>query len=137
MIFMIQIWKQYSWYKYETNIRYSWYKYDIHLHGDETEDEISYKQLDYWVKSTKESIVKGKKLGDNFLLINHSVFCQQPKEQINRILSFVECNISEEVLRNLYKIPKVPSSLGRHKGFDLSIFDKDQINFVKELDFEV
>jgi hypothetical protein len=116
----------------------SWgYKYDIHLNGDETEDEMSYKQLDYWVKSTKESIIKGKKLGDDFLLINHSLFCQQPKEQVDRMLSFVGCDISEEVLRNLYKIPKITSSQGRFKDFDLSIFDKNQIDFVKELGFEV
>lgn len=113
------------------------YKYDIHIRGDETEDEISYMQLDYWIKSTKESIIKGKKLGDNFLIINHSIFCQQPKEYVNRILSFVGLDISGELLGNLYKIPKVPSSLGRYNGFDLGIFDKDQIEFVKGLGFEV
>jgi hypothetical protein len=113
------------------------YKFDVHLQGDESADELAYKQLEYWIQSTKESIDKGEKLGEDFMLINHSLFCQQPREQVDGLLNFVGLEIEAEKLSGLYKIPKVPSSLGRYKNYHIEIFDKAQIDFVKELGFVV
>lgn len=113
------------------------YKYDIHVQGNEKEDEVAYKQLEYWIKSTEESLKKGEKLGDNFLLINHSTFCKSPKEQIDRIIEFSGLAVEEEKLSELYKIPKQTKTIGRYQKHNLDIFDNHQIDFVKQLGFEV
>ncbi|MBQ0798947.1 MAG: sulfotransferase [Porticoccaceae bacterium] len=36
------------------------YKYGIHLDGKETENEVSYKQMEYWMRSTEGAIHKGQ-----------------------------------------------------------------------------
>lgn len=113
------------------------YKYDIHINGKESKDEIAYKQLEYWVKSTQDAIIKGKKLKNKFLIINHSRFCQQPTEQIDRIIEFIGIEVEGDKLNKLYKIPKIPTTLDRYESHNLQIFDKQQIDFVRELGFEL
>ena len=46
------------------------FKYDLTLRGDESEDELAYCQLEYWVRSTKDAVSKAGKIGDNFLVLN-------------------------------------------------------------------
>ncbi|MFT6286568.1 MAG: hypothetical protein ACJA09_001318 [Alcanivorax sp.] len=113
------------------------FKYDIHLDGNEKEDEIAYKQLEYWIKSTEDSMKKGARLGSNFLLISHSRFCNDPHAQVDRIIDFAGLEIKQEKRSELYQIPKQTSTVGRHKKYSVDIFDKRQIDFVRQLDFEV
>lgn len=113
------------------------YRYDIYLDGKETDDEMAYKQLEYWMRSTKDAINKGKKLGDRFLLINHSTFCQRPMEQVDQLIQFLGLEIKRNKLDELYQIPKKPITLGRFKEHDLQMFDKQQIDFVEELGFDL
>ena len=113
------------------------FKYGIVNNGIETQEELAVKQLDYWIASTKDVIKKSKYLGNNFLLVNHTEFWQNPKTQINKILSFASLNISNKKLSDLYKIPEMPDSHDRYKKFDLSIFNNDQLSFVREMGFIV
>ena len=117
---------------------YNWgYKYNICLNGIENEDEVAYNQLVYWIKSTQEVLEKSQALGDNFLLLNHSTFCEKPKEQIKRIIDFLGFEKGREELAQLASIPNTPSTLNRYRHFNIEIFDKEQIEFVKEMDFKV
>ena len=54
------------------------YRYGIHIDDAATEQEIAYRQLEYWIQSTREVIEKGKHLRGDFLLVNHGEFCTQP-----------------------------------------------------------
>lgn len=111
------------------------YKYGVLVDGQESHDEIAYKQMEYWVRSTQDAISKGKNLDNGFLLINHSTFCMKPKEQVDRIIGFLELDVQKSTLKHLYKIPKMSRSLNRYKDHDLNIFDKEQLDFVKEMGF--
>lgn len=113
------------------------YKYDIALTSTESEEELIYKQLSFWIKSTQEAFSVRKALNDNFLLINHTDFCHHPEEQITKILNFLELSVSKEQTAKLYQIPKTPKTLNRYKKYDLGIFDKWQIECVNELGFAV
>lgn len=113
------------------------YKYDIFIEGNETEDEIAYKQLDYWIQSTKEVLEKCQKLGSNFLLLNHSSLCENPKNQIKIIIDFLNLEMDQQKLNTLSEIPKTPDTSGRYKKSNLEIFDKKQIEYVKEMGFEI
>lgn len=110
-------------------------RYGISLVGNESESELAYKQMEYWVRSTKDAIICGKRLDDNFLLLNHSEFCIQPVKEIDRILKFLGLELGEDKLQELYKISKKPLTLDRYKKHNLKIFDKHQLDYVQELGF--
>nr|WP_321465029.1 sulfotransferase [uncultured Desulfobulbus sp.] len=113
------------------------FKYNISLNGNETTDEISYLQLEYWIRSTEDVLKKAKNLGNSFLLINHSKFCDHPEKEVDRILEFLNLKIEHTKLMQLYKIPKKTSTVGRFKKQNIAIFDKRQIDFVRQMGFEV
>lgn len=113
------------------------YKYSILLDGKETQEEIAYKQLEFWVRSTKDALDKGKNIKGGFLLINHSDFCLRPTEQVDQVIQFLELDIGKEKLNELYQVPKKPATLGRFNKNDITIFDKHQIDLIEDLGFEI
>lgn len=113
------------------------WKFDIIINGDENEEELAYKQLKYWIESTKDILNKSKRFQDRFLLINHSQFCNNPNEEIDRLLEFADLEVSKEIREELYKIPKNTGSNNRYKDKDLNIFEESQIDFVQKMGFEI
>ena len=113
------------------------WKYKIDLTGKETKNELAVKQLDYWIESTRDVIAKSKGFENRFLLVKHSDFCSNPKKEIDRILQFCEITISSAKLKELYDIPVTPDSADRYKNYDLNIFSPEQIQFVKEMGFQI
>ncbi|MEM9546795.1 MAG: sulfotransferase [Bacteroidota bacterium] len=113
------------------------WKYQIELNGNETADELAVKQLDYWIESTRDVIASAKGFENRFLMVKHSEFCQNPHKEIDRILQFCEITISPAKLKELYDIPRTPGSTDRYKNYDLNIFSPEQIQFVKEMGFEI
>ncbi|MEP2023595.1 MAG: sulfotransferase [Reichenbachiella sp.] len=113
------------------------WKYDIHLDGTENKSQLAQKQLEYWVQSTKDVLKKSEKFKSRVLILNHSNFCNNPKSEIDAILRFTEIECSEELLNELYKIPKNAGTNNRYKNKDLSIFSSEQLAFVNEMGFEI
>lgn len=113
------------------------WKYEIELIGNETTNELAVKQLDYWIKSTKDVIAKTKGFENRFLMVRHSDFCKSPQQEIDRILEFCKITVSVDKLEELYEIPSTPSSADRYMNYDLGIFTHEQIQFVKEMGFEI
>ena len=113
------------------------WKYQIYLNGNETQNELAVKQLDYWIESTKDVIAKSKGFENRFLMVRHSEFCQSPQKEIDRLLQFCEITVPSVKLKELYEIPSIPSSANRYKNYDLTIFSQEQIQFVQEMGFEV
>lgn len=112
------------------------WKYQIHLNGNETENELAVKQLDYWIESTKDVIAKSKGFESRFLMIKHSEFCQSPQKEIDRILQFCEITVSPVKLKELYNIPRTPDSTDRYKNYNLNIFSPEQLQFVEAMGLE-
>jgi len=113
------------------------YRYGIHAEDDDSEQEIAYKQLEYWIQSTREVIEKGKQLRGDFLLVNHGEFCEGPEAQIDRMLDFIGMDIAPGKRKALYDIPRTPRTAGRYKEHDLGMFDAAQLDFVREMGFDV
>jgi len=65
------------------------WKYGIELSGNEDKNQIATKQLEYWVKSTKDVLAKIKVFNEKVLILNHSKFCTQPQQEIDRIIEFI------------------------------------------------
>ena len=117
-------------------INWGW-KYNIILDGTEDENQLTVKQLNYWIESTQDILTKSKAYENRFLLINHTNFCTNPKFEIDKILEFCNVKVQSNVLENLYKIPQNMGSNDRYKTRDFSLFTSSQIQFVQQMGFTI
>jgi hypothetical protein len=94
--------------------------------------------LNYWIKSNKEAIRKGRELlGNNFILLKFDELYLEPKKQIDRVIDFLEVKKPIVRKKSLYTLPQKPRTSGRYRKNDLSIFTENQINEVINLGFTV
>lgn len=73
----------------------------------------------------------------NFLVLNFDELCLKPQENMNNLLRFIWIKINEIRFNELKNIIKVPSSIGRFKDKNLSIFSEGEIDEVKRLGFNL
>ena len=110
-----------------------------HMHGieiPEGEPDIFVAQLEYWIKANKRSIEIGKKaLGERFFQLNYEDLCNEPERVIPEILDFLGISASTEKLKELAQLPR-PTTQGRYKNRDNSIFPSWMIDEVRHLGFE-
>lgn len=92
--------------------------------------------LKYWIKSNRRAIEIGEKLGDQkFLVVNFDRLCLSRKSEIEKIVSFLNIELSTENLTALCRIPQRPKSLGRYRAYNISQFDPADLNELENLDF--
>ncbi|MEJ2111537.1 MAG: sulfotransferase [Acidobacteriota bacterium] len=51
------------------------WKYGIHLTGEESDEKLTVKQLDYWIQSTRDVTAQSEGFEDRFHMLNHTEFC--------------------------------------------------------------
>lgn len=89
----------------------------------------------FWARANNYAIKTATKcLGDRFLLLNFDRLCQDPYESIKKIAEFLRVEVNAD---NLGQIISHPSSIGRHKVSDCSIFDESDYEVVRLLGFDV
>jgi hypothetical protein len=94
--------------------------------------------LDYWIKANEIAMTLGKHLlGDRFLVMNFDKLCFAPRREIEKLISFLELSERSVDIDKLCSLFKIPQSLGRYKEHDISVFDEDAINRVRELGFVI
>jgi hypothetical protein len=94
--------------------------------------------LSYWIKANEKAIALGKRhLGDRFLLVNFDELCSARDREAKRLAEFAGMGALNVNMKQLYSIPRRPSSMGRYKQHDLSIFDQGEIDAVRRLGFEL
>lgn len=96
------------------------------------------RSLKYWNEANKRAITLGQKLlKERFLVINFDKLCMNPGREIKLLLDFLGLDVKCVNMDELERLPRFPESAGRYKNYDLSIFDKDEIEAVRELGFVV
>ncbi len=114
------------------------YKFGINYTTNETPEELTQKQLDYWVVANQSAISNGRRLlGDRFYVLNYEALCDDPKVEIAKLLNFLGVRVGQDKLQQLVTLIKPTTSRGRYKQHDLSIFSAQQIEAVKQLGFSV
>jgi hypothetical protein len=94
--------------------------------------------LEYWIRANRRAIALGEWLGcDKFLLIDFDKLCSSPRTEIERLITFLELDPRKLDIDSLCSIPKAPGSIGRYKQHDLSVFNQEHIEIVRELGFAV
>ena len=98
---------------------------------------IHYASLKYWVIIHKKILEIGKRLGPTqFLLINFDQLCAKPNKLLKKLCKFL--NISSKCSIGLKYLINPPSdSIGKFRKYDRSIFDPNDIEYVKKLGFDI
>jgi hypothetical protein len=94
--------------------------------------------IEYWIKANERTIAVGERLlGDRFLVLNFDKLCIEPRNQIEKLISFLKIESRNLDINSLCSLCKIPQSLGRYKRYGLGIFCKDEIDAVRRLGFEI
>lgn len=111
-------------------------RFGIQVEEVESPESLAWKQLEYWIRSTRAALQAAERLPGGYLLINHGRFCREPRSEIDRMLCYIGVDPEPGKREALYAIPHSPSSEGRFREHDLGIFDSGQLDFVRDMGFE-
>lgn len=116
---------------------FNWgYLFDIDAEPGGDENTLAKKQLDYWIRSTRSIIERGRELlADNFFLLRYEDLCLNPEVEVSQVMSFLKTEDYD--MDRLKKIPKLSENHHRYKKHELGIFTEQQLSSVEELGFEI
>jgi hypothetical protein len=104
---------------------------------DNTE-EIPRASLQYWTRANESVARIGESLGSNhYLRVNFDLLCTEPERTVDDIITFLGIEVDLETRQKAYKLPRIPSSLGRYKDHDLSQFDPGDLDIVRSFGFSL
>ncbi|HVC29375.1 MAG TPA: sulfotransferase [Gammaproteobacteria bacterium] len=73
----------------------------------------------------------------NFYLLNYDDFCTNPESGLNRLCSFLGMHLPASQLTVLRGMVIPPRTIERYKQYELTQFDKIDVEFVRSLGFKV
>ncbi|MFY0591954.1 sulfotransferase [Roseivirga sp.] len=111
--------------------------YDLSVTGNETSDQLTYLQLEYWIRSTEAFFESQNQQKKETYLLNYNELCAESSNNIKRLMKFCDVSITCQELNFLANLPKETVSNKRYIKYDLGIFDQRQIDFVTQMGFEV
>jgi len=82
-------------------------------------------------------IVEQMGKSSQFHVLNFDRLCQSPETEFAALLDFLGHDRPTEVLQTLARLVSPPSSIGRYRERDLSVFSVDDLDFVGSLGFSV
>ena len=94
--------------------------------------------LRYWIAANRFAISECEsRLPGRFLLLRFEDLCREPGPTLERVAGFIGATPGAQDLSLLARRVEPPSSLGRYREHDLSIFSKTDLDAVRELGFPV
>jgi hypothetical protein len=100
--------------------------------------ELPQASLRYWVRANTHALDVGARVGARrFLAVRFDELCASPAAQAERMLRFLELEAEPQLVGKLAVIPRTPRTSGRHRGRDLSRFDRSDLQALAELGFAV
>lgn len=104
----------------------------------DSSDQIPVASFQYWVRANKAAITKGKLLGANvFHCLNYDHLCNNPREEIKKLTTFLNVTVSNDLFETLCGLPKVPESARQYKNFSLDRFSDRDLSALGELGFSI
>jgi hypothetical protein len=94
--------------------------------------------LEYWIQANRHVINVGKTMGNRrFMVLNYDHLCESPLEGLRRLFSFLDVDTTNIALDHYSGKIRVPNTIGRYRQFNGSVFEKRQMDSIKELGFSV
>ena len=92
--------------------------------------------LRFWCLVHKELLKFSKTMKQDFYLLNFDDFCHNPNEGLEKLSHFLQVNLSPVQQKHILSLVNPLNSVGRYKSHELSIFNKSDLDYVKQLGFE-
>ena len=93
--------------------------------------------LKYWRIVHERVLKEGAQMGKQFFLLNYDILCENPDKTVNELLQYLGCNPDKELVNTLSGLIRKSEGIGRFRKEDLSQFDKEDIDYVESLGFDV
>jgi len=111
-------------------------QYDVSVPDDPS--QIPSAALTYWIRANERALEHGETLlGNRFLVLNYDALCTNPVKSMDNLLTFLGVNVAEDEAEKLQRLVNKPSSIGRYRTRDLSIFTEAQLVAVERFGFSV
>ncbi|NLU39526.1 MAG: sulfotransferase [Bacteroidales bacterium] len=89
------------------------------------------KSFEYWMKANKSVVDFGRRMGTNrFYLLNFDSLCESPKDEIAKLLVFLELKVCDKILENLYRLPTTPITSGRFENENIDWLEEESMEFL-------
>jgi len=99
--------------------------------------EIPAASFRYWVEVHRKILQYRAEIGrDKILILNFDKLCDNPADGIKIISDFLNLEVEEIQLQDAIKIPQIPTSRGRYKCEDISMFREEDLAFLNYLGFK-
>lgn len=99
--------------------------------------EISpFYSLKYWRKAHERLAQVRRLKPDNIYILNYEKLCSEAHQQIASLLEFL-CISDKDLHEQMLACVSPPASIGRHKHFDRSFFDANDIDYVASIGFDI
>jgi hypothetical protein len=117
----------------QNQLKYFWG--DLLLEGDV--DSTPRNALRYWVASYKRICSDRTFMGDRLCILDFDLLCKYPVDQLQRLNQFLNLKVTPDILESVASSIVIPSSAGRHFHHDCRQLRSEDIDFVRNLGFEV
>ena len=109
-------------------------RFGLEMPDEADADAVARSQLDLWIASTQGALEAGeRRLQDRFLFLRFDDLLDDPRATVDRLLGFVGVEADETTRARLVGMPRRPSSDGRFRSHDLSVFRPDQLEAIDRL----
>lgn len=108
---------------------------DLILEGDTSPTPQNL--LRYWIAAHRRMQGFRQRLGDRLHFLSFDRLCQDPEGELEALREFAGIQISKKDIVQLAQNVSPPRSMGRFRKQDLSVFDPADIEFVRQLGFDV
>ena len=108
---------------------------DLMLEGDTSPTPQNL--MRYWIASHKRMQGFRQRLGHRLHFLSFDRLCVDPEGELEALREFAGIPISKQDLAQLASNVTPPGTMGRFREHDLSIFDPADIEFVRQLGFDV
>ncbi len=91
--------------------------------------------LKFWKWAHERILDIGTQYSDRFLFLRYEELCKSPQAEIIKLLDFLDLEYTSEFIQECSALVSMPQSVGRYKNAPLDQFDREGIEFVRDLGF--
>jgi hypothetical protein len=92
--------------------------------------------LSYWCEAHRRVLAACAPMAGRFHLLNFDQLCTEPSGELRRLLAFLQLEVSDSGIQRLISLVAAPTSIGRFKDHDLSVFSEGDLRYAEALGFD-
>ena len=117
----------------QNQLKYFWG--DLLLEGDISPSPLN--ALRYWVAAHKRMQGFRQRMGHRLHFLSFDRLCVDPEGELEALREFAGIQVSKQRVAELAAEITLPATSGRFRQHDLSAFDPLDVEFVRQMGFEV